>query len=194
MSPVSSPNATALLVLKHTTALQTSAAGAPKPDLVAIANGISRGSETGGNGRGSGVEPVKHPTQDMFSVMSVDINKMKINLMERLGKKLGLALEDFKTATDFGREVERIIGEMKLTMEGRLAIKRMEHELGLDKLGISLDEFVDAITDPKSSAAEKLDAALLREAGSEALDVVEHDEIEEQGWPRIDENGVYSYY
>lgn len=189
MSPLSSPNATALMVLQQTAALEKPGRGEQAPDLVAIANGISSPAKTKVQ---SGPNAV-HPVNDMFSVMSVDINKMKINLMERLGEKLGISFNDFETASEFGREVQRLVNQIKLREDGALIIKRMEHELGLDKLGVSMDEFIQAIIDPESHAAEKLDAALLREAGGEVLELID-DEYTPPGQPRIDELGIYSYY
>lgn len=188
MSPLSSPNATALMVLQQTAALDKGR-NDPKPDLVSIANGVS---EPGEAKTRSGPKAV-HPVDDMFSVMSVDINKMKINLMERVGKELGVSFDDYEKASDFGRALREAVNKIKLSENGDLVLREIERKVGLDKLGVSLDEFVDAIIDPESRAAEKLDAALLREAGGDAIDLIE-DEEKPQGWPRIDELGIYSYY
>lgn len=127
----------------------------------------------------------------MFSAMSVDVNKMKVNLMERLGEKLGISYDDFEDASAFGRAIERAVNEIKLRGDGDIAIMRIEHELGLDRLGVSLDEFVDAIIDPKSRAAEKLDAALLDEAGGDQYR--EDGDERVPGQPRMDEIGLYSF-
>lgn len=187
MSPVSSPNATALMVLQQTAALDKGR-NDRKPDLVSIANGVSAPGEA----RVQSGPKVVHPVNDMFSVMSVDINKMKINLMERVGKELGVSFDDYEKASDFGRALQEAVNEIKMSPNGDVVLRRIERQVGLDKLGISLDEFVQAIIDPEGRAAEKLDAALLREAGGEALELVEDDD-QVQGWPRIDEIGIYSY-
>lgn len=173
MLPLAS--STALLVLQQ--ADERSRPGRQPLDIVALANGV-------GPSGGKPLSPVA-PVDDMFSVMSVDINEMKIDLMERLGKQLGISLDDFADASGFGRAVERLINVIRTSENGGdIAIMRIGRELGLDKLGISLDDLVDAINDPEGDADQRLEEALLREAVGE-----EH----APGRPRIDEIGLYSF-
>lgn len=179
MNPISSAGATALHLLQHAANLNRAGSGAQKTDLASIASGASLSVPAQPNA-------TDHPIDDMFSVQFVDLNKMKVNLMERLGKELGVSFEDFENASEFGREVQRIVSQIKLKEDGYLEIKRIEEDLGLDKLGISLDDFIKAIIDPKSTEAERLDAALLREVGLDKS--VNH----ESGAGALDDIGIYS--
>lgn len=173
MLPLAS--STALLVLQQ--ADERSRPGWQPLDIVALANGV-------GPSGGKPSPPVA-PVDDMFSVMSVDINEMKIDLMERLGKQLGISLDDFADASGFGRAVERLVNVIRTSENGGdIAIMRIGRELGLDKLGIALDDLVDAINDPEGDADQRLEEALLRETVGE-----EH----APGRPRIDEIGLYSF-
>lgn len=178
MLPVTSSGATALAILQQTESRIRPEAS--PLDVLAVANGLRPAPESG--------RSAQTPLDDVFSVMSVDVNRMKINLMERLGEKLGVSMDDFENASEFGRAIEQIVNQIRMRADGDIAIMRIEHELGLDKLGISLDELVDAIVDPQSRAAEKLNEALLREAGGGILD----DEPADRR-PRIDEIGLYSF-
>ena len=180
MLPVTTSGSTALAILQQGES-RTRPDTSPL-DVLAVANGVKPSREAGSE---AGTAPV----DDMFSAMSVDVNKIRVNLMERLGEKLGISLDDFEDASDFGRAVERIVDQIRLREDGDIAIMRIEHELGLDKLGVSLDELVDSIIDPESRAADKLNEALLREAGGDA------EGNQEQGprRPVIDEIGLYSF-
>lgn len=102
--------------------------------------------------------------ESIFSVNHVDANEMKVNLMERVGKAFGIELDDFADAGAMAKVIDGLISEMDLGQ-----ITAIEKELGLDELGVSLNEVLDAMHEPGGAADQKLDAALRAEAG-EILD------------------------
>lgn len=119
--------------------------------------------------------------QSIFSVSHVDANEMKVSLMERLGKAFGLELDDFADPVAMAKLIDGMVSEMD---EGQIA--EIAKELGLDELGVSLHELLDAVQEPGGTADQKLDAALREEAG----------EVLDEGKPirltvRFDEIGRY---
>lgn len=169
MLPLTSSSSTALLVLQQADERSRSGQRAE----VAV-------SETGS----APFAGAPLPIGEMGSVTSPDLVAMKTHLTERLGDRLGLSLDDFDTASGFGRELKRLVDRIATRQDGDLAIMRFEHELGLDRLGVPLGELVDAMIDPEGGAAARLGEALLREAG---------DGSHASGRPRIDEIGLYSF-
>lgn len=146
-------------------------------DLVATANGVKS-------------EEVE-PTKDFWDINRVDPTQMKVKLFERLAEKFGFNLEDFDSFSEFGQAV-RYQMEMMKTEDPKAAMlmfHEIEKDLGLDKLGISLEELVEAAIDPGGKEAEKLDAALGELA--EELNT-ETDEEKVFGSLRVDGNGIYS--
>lgn len=139
---------------------------APADGLVAAANGVAPPDGAGAS------KPSRQAQakifEAMFSANTVDANKLKIKLMERLGKALGLSLEDFDTQASFASAVRDVIGQIRQQEDGHLRLAAIEKELGLDKLGITLDDLVDALIDPEGEDGQKLEAALRKEAGEQA--------------------------
>lgn len=101
----------------------------------------------------------------LFSVSHVDVTKLKVDLMERVGKAFGLEMHDYKDMKAFGRAISNGMSLMDAP-----TIKAIEAELGLDKLGVTLREVVDAMQDPDGSSDDKLEAALLDEIGDAGSD------------------------
>lgn len=124
----------------------------------------------------------------MFSATYVDVNQLKVHFMERVGKELGLDVDDFESASAFGQAIKEAVLKIKQSPDGDKILRKIEEDTGLDELGISLMDFANALIDPDSSAAGRLDAALREvandQAGNGATD----------GPVRFDEIGIYSYY
>ena len=164
MVPISSSgSATALLVLQQTNALSAKGSRAAGPQVGGA--GLLQPGE--GTGRLS-IDAQGRITESLFSVTAVDANKLKVNLMERLGKELGLDLDDFESASAFGKAVKQAINAIKMEEGAAARLAEIERNLELDELGVTLDELVEAIEDPDSDASKKLEAALLKHAGGEA--------------------------
>jgi hypothetical protein len=120
--------------------------------------------------------------ESIFSVNHVDATEMKVNLMERLGKAVGLELDDFADAAAMAKMIDGMVSEMD---EGQIAA--LEKELGLGDLGMSLHRVLDAMKEPGGSADQQLDAALRTEAG----DIVDRRDQAATSIVRFDEIGRY---
>lgn len=101
----------------------------------------------------------------LFSVNHMDVTKLKVDLMERVGKAFGLEMHDYKDMKAFARAISSGMSQLDAS-----AIKAIEAELGLDKLGVSLREVVDAMQNPEGSSDDKLESALLDEIGDAGSD------------------------
>jgi hypothetical protein len=156
MSSISPVNTTALLILQQPRALAGSADNDPA--------GISGISGLLGSGSPFAQAPAKI-SDAMFSVNSVDPTEMKVRLIERLGKEFGIEPSDYKSMADYGADIKRAVDALKAKPGSAMAIIAIEKKLGLDKLGISLDDLVGATIDPNGDASKKVDAALRKQAG-----------------------------
>jgi hypothetical protein len=154
---------------------------------------LSSFSAAGREREPAGITPIAaspaQPQQSdsMFSPMSIDVNKLKVHFMEQVGKALGLEVDDFESASAFGQAIRTAVLEIKRSPDGDRLIRKIEEDTGLDKLGISLMDFANALIDPDSRAAERLDAALREYATAEAGD------NGADGPVRFDEIGIYSF-
>lgn len=164
MSPVSSLNTAAVVLLQHASALARDQS-LTNSSFLATANGV----------KASGFAPNPSFTQArakvseaFFGAQTIGVHQMKVNLMERLGDAFGIKVEDFETVSQFGAAVRDIVSAIKLQDDGYLVLKEVEKKLGLDKLGISLDTLVKAIIDPESSDNDKLVTALEKELGAKS--------------------------
>jgi hypothetical protein len=122
------------------------------------------------------------PAESIFTTSMP--TRLKINLTERVGKAFGFELDDFPDAGAMAREIDKIVAKMS---PGE--IMAMEKKLGLDKLGVSLREVLDAMKEPGGDSDLKLDAAL-REEGGEILEEQEHS-ARGGSHARFDEIGRY---
>lgn len=128
----------------------------------------------------------------LLSASAPDVNQLKINLMQRLGKEFGLSMDDFDDQASFGAAIRDAVGQLRLQEGGDRVLAAIEKKLGLDKLGVPLDTLVNAIIDPEGADAEKLGAALERQAVKEAE---EKEADAAQGVPariRTDDLGLYA--
>lgn len=162
MTTISKVNSAALAVLQQANAF-ADASRQDKPGLdkiVAVANGLD-----------DKISVSKQPTQAqskiseaMFSVTSVDIVKMKLDLIDRTGKALGVDQADYTSREDFVAAIQRAVGHLKL--EGGLqAVFALEKEIGLDKLGLSIDDVINSARDPDSD--DKVTKALEKQTGQD---------------------------
>jgi hypothetical protein len=174
MSPVGPLSSSALQILRQTSvqtiATKPAAAGNV---LLAAANGAEL----------PGVSDVQARAKAKVSESLFDSRpnsqQVRIDLMRRFGKELGLDLDDYKSLHAFADAARETIADMvtermkMLPPEERNYFKvrdgiygELEKKLGLDKLGISIEDIFAAIDDPDGDAAEKLDAILANEARS----------------------------
>lgn len=185
MVSTSSVNATALLVLQQSAPLPTSRiqTGTGGNSLLAVANGVSSSGHVN-KARGKIAEA-------LFDRTTPDVTEMKVHLMKRLGEKFGLSMDDFDSPRAYGAAIREAIGHLKQQPGGSLALAEMEKDLGLDKLGISLDTVVDAIINPGRESDQKLDAALREQLGKDAGDHRASDA--RKGIPKLQADGIGLY-
>lgn len=85
-------------------------------------------------------------SEAMFSMSGDSIAKQKLELIERTGKALGLERSDYASMDDFVAAARKALGEIKVKPGGMAAIHAIEKELGLDKLGLSLEDVINSAT------------------------------------------------
>lgn len=183
MTPVSNANSAALLILQRADAVSAAAENgkSSSDNLIPIANGQS-----------GKVGASKLPTraqsgiaESMFSVNYVSINKLKLRLIERVGKALGVYQDDYGSRDEFAAALRKAVGRLELE-GGQAAVTGLEKELGLDKLGVSLEDVINSAKDPEKN--DKLTKALENEYGKEKGDA----EVSNALAVRSDEIGLYN--
>lgn len=96
----------------------------------------------------------------LFGMNKVDINELKIQLMDKLGEKLGISRDDGMSSYAYGRAIE---GALKSA--GASGLDDLSKELGLDELDLSLTDLVAAIKNPWGEENDRLERALDRKHG-----------------------------
>jgi len=127
-------------------------------------------------------------SESIFSVNNVDVNKMKLNLIDRAGKALGADPANYASQDDFIEAMQDIVRNLKLHGNEDV-INSVEKETGLTKLGISLEDLVNSTDDPEAN--ERVTKALERMAGKEGED---KDSEDPKGLLGVDVNaeGIYT--
>ena len=91
----------------------------------------------------------------LFDSGKVNVNELKMQLVDRLGGKLGLERQDGDSNFSYGKALEEIVKNLDPS-----AARKLEKELGLQDLGISLVDMVAAIKNPYGNEDDRLEAAL----------------------------------
>lgn len=159
MTTVSALDSAALQILRQPVSLTAEKRdGTGTDDLVAIANGQT-----------AMVAVDRQPTaaasqvsEAMFSVNNVSVNQMKLDLIDKTGKALGVDQDDYGSRDDFVDAMRQALGRLKLE-GGPMAVMGLEKELGLDKLGVSIEDVIESARDPEAN--DKLTKALERDIG-----------------------------
>lgn len=108
-----------------------------------------------------------HPADDLFSVNAQNLNKVKVDIYKRVGEALGVRESDYESFHAYGTALQQAVGQLKLAPNAQMVIAGIEKDIGLDKLGLSLDTVVNAIVDPTGDDNDKLDAALQKQIGTD---------------------------
>lgn len=145
MTPISNMPSTALTILQQ---LNKSATLSQRPQpgadtLIAVATG-----------QPDKIAASKQPTpaqskisEAMFSMSRDSITKQKLDLIERTGKALGIERSNYLSMDDFVAAMKKAYGEIKVQPGGMGVIHGLEKELGLDKLGLSLEDVINSAMD-----------------------------------------------
>lgn len=96
----------------------------------------------------------------MFSVNSLDVTALKVSLIERAGQELGIKQSDYASTREYGAALQQAFASLQRSPNAYLVIKDIEKKLGLDEIGISLEDLINAIADPDGKGNEKLNNAL----------------------------------
>lgn len=96
----------------------------------------------------------------LFDASYVSTNELKIQLMDRLGKVLGLEKMEDESGYSYGKKLEDLVKDMDYATK-----RKVEKDSGLADLGISLDTMIAAIKNPYGDDGQALNAALEKQAG-----------------------------
>jgi len=118
MTSISSLNTAALLILQQGAVLDpTRNSESTSPDLAAIANGIA-------DKVGVSTQPGRAESkisEAMFSVNNVNINKLKIELIDRTAEALGFDRQDYESIGQFSSAMRvSVVSSQQLLMESKL--------------------------------------------------------------------------
>lgn len=122
----------------------------------------------------------------IFDASTPDATQRKLDLFKRTGEKLGVHEEDFDSFADYATALKDAVTQLKTDPNAAKIIRQVEKDLGLDKLGVSLDTVIDALTDPASGGNQTLTDALRKQ-------MTEHDDEPASRRARVqfDDLGVY---
>ena len=195
MTLVSNPNSTALLILQKTNFNQVTDQKISLSSSDLAAASISAKSTIRVTAQPSQAE--SKIAGALYSVNSVSVTEMKLDLIDRTGKALGVNQEDYASRDEFVDAMRRALGKLKIE-GGMAAVIALEKELGLDKLGVSVDDVIASAADPDSN--DKLTKALKEEAGILSDEEGNEEEVEGEGEDedqalavfQADEIGLYS--
>jgi len=174
-------NATALSILQQSQItnqlsrqISSAAEGNPATDVLSTVH--------------SEAQPTKAETkisETMYSVNHMGITERKLELIDRTGKALGVDKDDYGTNGEFVDAMRKALGKLKIE-QGAAAVMALNRELGLDKLGLSVEDVIDSAADP--DASDKVTEALEKEAGMTS----EEEESSQGILGALDELGLYT--
>ena len=182
-------NSAALLILQQASVPTASKEEAPSAGsvILAAANGVAIPSVSDAQSQ------AKAKISDAFMDSPVDIQQLKFNLFRRAGEELGVKMDDFKDPREFASALRTVIGKISMTSDGATVLAALEKTLGLDKLGVSIDDLVDAISSPDGEGGKKLDAALRAETGEDAKEAAKEAEKAILRTVQTDDAGLYGF-
>lgn len=186
MSTTTSPlNSAALRILQQASVQPPSKDETPPVGsaILAAANGVAIPSVSGPQSQ------AKAKISDALMEGPVDIQELKFHLFRRAGEAFGVNMDDYKDARDFASAIRKVVTELRSSPGGMAALAKVEKDLGLNELHISIDEPVDAMYSPDGEGGKKLDAALRGKTGEDAKDAAAKAVLNAV---QTDETGLYS--
>ncbi len=177
MTSISPTNEAALLILQQTVS-PVNSSEAKKSDgdnLVAIAHGQPTRQTSGMTPQPTAAQ--SKISESLFSVNDRSVTQMKLDLIDRAGEALGVKKSDYASMDEFVAATKKAFSDLKSKPDGQQAIAKIERDLGLDKLGISLDDLINSAGDPDKN--DKVTQALKKQLGEDAEggSVLRQDEI-----------------
>jgi hypothetical protein len=104
-------------------------------------------------------------TTALFGVNHTDPNQLKIELVDRLASKLGIDTDVARSSYQLGRALEDALKDL-----GSVGSAKLEEELGLKDMDISIDTLLAAIKNPYGDDNQRLMDGLNRKANGGKLD------------------------
>lgn len=104
-------------------------------------------------------------TTALFGVNSTDPNELKIELVDRLASKLGIDTDEARSSYKLGKALEDALKDL-----GAAGAAKLEEDLGLKDMGISIDTLLAAIKNPYGDDNQRLMDGLNRKANGGKLD------------------------
>lgn len=133
----------------------------PADGLIAVATG-----QTNKAGVSKQPTPAQSKVSEaMFSMSKDSIAKQKLDLIERTGRALGVERSAYSSMDEFVAAMKKVYGEIKVQTGGMGAFHALERQLGLDKLGLSIEDVIESAQDGGSN--DKVTKALERRAKKE---------------------------
>jgi len=147
MTSISSSPNSALLILQAQSSAATDKTTAAAPDLVATANGQPSKQTVGVSTQPTQAE--SKISDALFSVNNRSITQMKLDLIERTGEELGVKKDDYASTDDFVAAMKKVVTNIKAHKGWEQVVAKIEKDLGLDKLGVSLEDVINSARDPE---------------------------------------------
>jgi hypothetical protein len=101
----------------------------------------------------------------LFGVNNTDPNELKIELVDRLASKLGIDTEEARSSYQLGRALEEALKDL-----GVAGSAKLEEDLGLKDMDISIETLLAAIKNPYGDDNQRLMDGLNRKANGGKLD------------------------
>jgi hypothetical protein len=148
------------------------------------------------NGQG-GIALGSSPSQaaiskSIFDIDAVSVTKLKMDLIERTGRALSVREDDYASRDDFVTAMREAVAKMRAQPHGDLAVLALEKKLGLDKLGISIDDVINGVKDDEGNGKlnRALEAQVKGQDRGTGLDVQDGDPLD-VAMIRVDDIGRY---
>ena len=131
---ISGPNSSALLLFKQTNPANFSRNALQTNDIAGAAN------------QSTGSDQIAKILANAPGATTQD----EVRLIQKVGQVLGVDENKYSSATDYGNALRRTVDKLKVDaiahhQSWSQVQKGLEHKMGLDKLGISLDTVINAI-------------------------------------------------
>lgn len=166
--PTTAPLNSAALMILQQASVPTASKDEQQPSagsvILAAANGVEIPSVSDAQSQ------AKAKISDALMDGPVDIQQLKFNLFRRAGEELGVKMDDYQDPRDYGAALRTVVAKLRASPEGIMALAKIEKDLGLGELKISIDDVIDAIPSPDGEGGKKLDAALRGQTGEDAKD------------------------
>ena len=184
MTSISS-NSNALLILQSQLLAPADKTKDTGPDLLATAGGQPAKQTVGVSTQPTQVE--SKVSDALFSVNNRSVTQMKLDLIDRTGEALGVKKDDYASTDDFVAAMKKVVINIKAHEGWEQVIAKIEKDLGLDELGVSLEDVINSARDPEKD--DSVTEALKKQAG--IVDEEEED-ADKALLLKQDEDGTYA--